>query len=104
MKGFPKTLNTKEDYEYIRANFSKEEWVPAWQRLLDERQNWFPTGYLDSKEAGKTDELHKVSEEMQYDGTTKYVQLELQTDPGCRLKQLGFTVDYVEKAIKAAEA
>ena len=40
----------------------------------------------------------------QYDGTTKYVQLELQTDPGCRLKQLGFTVDYVEKAIKAAEA
>lgn len=104
MKGFPKTLNTKEDYEYIRANFPKEEWVPSWQRLLDERQNWFPTGYLDSKEAGATDELHKVSEEMQYDGTVKYVQLELQTDSGCRLKQLGFTVDYVEKAIKAAEA
>ena len=35
MRGYPKNLNTKKDYEYVRANFPAEEWKPDWQKLLD---------------------------------------------------------------------
>lgn len=99
MKGFPKYLNTKEDYEYIRANFSEDQWKPAWQKLLDEQKNWYPTGDLASKEVGLTDDTHRISEEQQTDGTVKYIQLEYQDDPGCKLARLGMTKDYVEKVL-----
>ena len=103
MNGFPKTLSTKEDYEYIRQNFPEEQWKPAWQALLDERKNWFKTGDLEKEEDGIVDELHKVESEPDMTDPTgkkrKYYQMELQTDPNCRLKQLGFTVSEVEKAL-----
>lgn len=30
MVGFPKHLNTKEDYMYIKENFPTEQWKPYW--------------------------------------------------------------------------
>lgn len=99
MKGFPKTLSTKADYEYVKENFPEEQWKPAWQRLLDERKNWFPIGEVESMEAGMTDELHKVEESSDYEGNTIYTQYKLQTDPNCTLKRLGFTVKEVEQAL-----
>ena len=41
MQGFPKTLNTREDYEYVRLNFAKELWAPEFQALLDSNYGWF---------------------------------------------------------------
>lgn len=100
MKGFPKYLNTKADYEYIKENFPKEQWQPHWQSLLDERKNWFPTGQVESEEAGITDDTHKVVKYEDMDGgTATYTQMELQDDPHCTLFQLGFTVEEVEAAL-----
>lgn len=99
MKGFPKTLSTKQDYEYVRENFPAEQWKPRWQNLLDERKNWFPTGQIESKEAGITDETHKVEELEDGNGSKIYIQMELMDDPNCKLFRLGFTVAEVEEAL-----
>ena len=41
MKGIPKHLNTKFDYEYIRKNFPKEQYIPFFEDLLKSRTAWF---------------------------------------------------------------
>ena len=41
MVGYPKSLKTKEDYEYVRNNFPKEMWKKDFQALLDSSYDWF---------------------------------------------------------------
>ena len=98
MKGFPKHLNTKQDYLYIKDNFPSDLWKPAWQELLDTKKNWFCTGKLDSKDAGITDKTHKVVESVQ-DEKTEYYQYELQVDTSCNMVRLGFTEAEVRAAL-----
>ena len=100
MKGFPKHLNSKQDYIYIRENFPAEQWKPVWQDLLDGQKNWFCVGKLDSKDAGITDSTHKVVESVnQQDEKTEYYQYELQKDYSCDMFRLGFTEAEVVEAI-----
>ena len=101
MRGFPKTLSSKEDYLYVKANFPAEQWKPAWQALLDSRMDWFNTGAV-KKGKGITDETHKVveSEPMEEGGETIYYQFELRENPTCKLLQIDFTVEEVENALK----
>jgi hypothetical protein len=77
MVGFPSHLNTKEDYEYIRAHFDKAAWGPCFQRLLDTTKDWFFVSDLADR-----------------------AQYELRTNPTCELIRLGYTEDEV-KAILA---
>ena len=98
MVGFPKWLNTKEDYFYVREHFPHEQWEPVFQALLDERMTWLNIGQLASEEEGVTDNIHKVvtvgGEE---DGTpVQYYQYEYKEDPNCKLFRLGFTVEEVK--------
>ena len=60
MRGFPKHLNSRADYEYIRQNFPIEKWKPEWDALLDNLQEWYCTGELNSVDAGATDDTHRV--------------------------------------------
>lgn len=99
MKGFPKRLNSKMDYEYIKNYFPKEQWMPYWRALLDERTNWFCVNKLTSAEEGVTDGNHKVVESKGQDDTVEYYQYELQEDPASDFYKLGFTVDEVERAL-----
>lgn len=100
MRGFPKTLNSKADYEYIKDNFLAEQWKPEWQALLDSRMDWFNTGEV-KKGKGITDETHKVveAEPVEEGGETIYYQFELRENPNCKLLTLGFTVAEVETAL-----
>ena len=41
MKGYPKNLNTKFDYLYVKENFKKDLWEKDFQNLLDTRMDWF---------------------------------------------------------------
>lgn len=102
MRGYPKTLNTKDDYEYVRANFPEEKWRPDWQKLLDAERDWFFEKDLAAAEEGVTDETHKVVESSQGEETT-YAQYVLQVNPTCKLLRLGFTEDEVTAAIGATE-
>lgn len=106
MKGYPKRLNTKSDYEYVRKNFPASQWVPDWQALLDTEKDWVPTGELESADAGITDDTHKVTEQTNTDeggeAVTTYTQWELQIIPTCKLLRLGFTEEYVAEVIAGA--
>lgn len=98
MRGYPKNLNTKEDYEYVRANFPAEEWKPDWQKLLHTMKDWFFEKDLESEDQGVADETHKIVETMQ--GEEKlYAQYVLEVNPTCKLLQLGFTEDEVIAAL-----
>lgn len=100
MKGFPKHLNTREDYEYIKANFPEEKWKPEYQLLLDSEYAWFFVQTLDSEDAGVTDATHKVVTEEKMDGEgVIYQQYEYRVNPTCKLLRLGFTHDEVAAAI-----
>ncbi|MDD4601728.1 MAG: hypothetical protein PHQ46_11860 [Negativicutes bacterium] len=99
MIGYPKKLNSKFDYEFIRENFPRERWEGAYRALLDERLQWFCIGKINNGEDGAEDETHKIITTEQNDSTEKY-QYELREDPNCSLLRLGFTVEEVEAILK----
>jgi hypothetical protein len=98
MRGIPKHLNSKFDYEYIK-NQNLSGWEQQYQALLDTRQNWFKTADLALEDTGVTDATHRVRTETDLDGVTIKYQQELQEDPNCKLFRLGFTQAEVESAL-----
>ena len=60
MKGFPKILNSKEDYLYVREHFPRDEWQPHFQNLLDTMRDWFYERNLGGGEEGVANDKHKV--------------------------------------------
>ena len=100
MKGFPKNLNTKEDYLYIKEHFERNLWVPEFQKLLDTTSDWFFVKNLDTAEDGITDDTHKVVEtEISSDEPTVISQYEFRENPDAKLYKLGFTVEEVQQLI-----
>lgn len=104
MKGFPKHLNSKADYYYIKDNFPEKKWRPYWQALLDERFRWMDDHVISGSDEGITDETHRVSSYTTTDTTTGeevtvYVQQEYKKNPGSDFWRMGFTVEEVEKAM-----
>lgn len=101
MKGFPKHLNTKADYEYIRRAFPASQWKPCWRALLDSAYDWFTVYELESKEIGEEVEgKARVLEEVDdVTGKTRFFQSYMQMNPNCRLLKLGFTEDEVRKVL-----
>lgn len=101
MKGFPKHLNTKADYEYIRRAFPESQWEPCWQALLDSAYDWFTVFELESKEIGEEVEgkARVLTETDDATGKERYFQSYMQMNPNCRLLKLGFTEDEVKKVL-----
>lgn len=100
MVGYPRWLNTREDYLYVREHFPREQWEPAFQALLDEHMVWMNTGKLVNEADGIVDETHKVitvgGEE---DGApVQYYQYEYREDPNCKMFRLGFAIEEVENS------
>lgn len=104
MIGFPKNLNTKEDYEYVRKNFQKEEWEKEFQNLLDTVNEWFNMGVLADGDTGTTDDTHRVTEDKQEDtGTVTRTQWEYKENPDAKIFQLGYTVEEVKAILAGGE-
>lgn len=99
MEGNPKHLNSKFDYEYVKNNCDPSYWRPAWQALIDNRRKWFTTTKLENKEAGKTDDTHRV-QEITGAETTEYYQEEYMEYPNCDFVRFGFTEEEVTAALK----
>lgn len=100
MVGYPKTLNTKEDYLYVRDNFPKSEWEQDFQNLLDTRYDWFYDSELAEGDEGVTDDTHRVVEMREGDESVKRAQYVLKENPTCRMNQLGFTEDEIKKILE----
>lgn len=101
MRGFPKHLNTRADYEHVMANFPAEQWRPRLQRLLDERFSWLPVGPLGAGEPGLDDETHRVVEMQDEAGgaVIERIQEEYREDQNAVIFRLGFTVDEIEQIL-----
>lgn len=94
MVGYPKYLNTKADYEFVRANFPKEKWEGAFQSLLDTRCNWFNHGEINGE--GISDDTHKIVVDEE---TGKKYQYVYEENPNCRMNQIGYTVKELNKIL-----
>lgn len=109
MVGFPKVLNSKEDYYYVKEHFDKSLWLPAWEYLLNESKDWFFDKYLSSEEEATNDSTHThYLTESQNDGTPvdadkKYTQLVYRTNETAKLFRIGFTEEEVKNVIESAK-
>lgn len=129
MKGFPKHLNSKADYYYIKKNFPKKQWVRYWQDLLENRYADFNTGQKSyDKSELIEDDTHRIVEGEKEtvketvptkvmitdeDGKEKeitedkevetekqvYYQYEKRENPGSDFVRLRFTEEEVQSAI-----
>lgn len=100
MRGFPKSLHTKEDYLYIKNNFEPEQWKPEFQKLLDTTSDWFFVKNLNKAEDGIDDDTHKIVEtEISSDKPSVISQYEFRENPDAKLYKLGFTVEEVQQLI-----
>lgn len=103
MRGYPKVLKTRYDYDYVRANFDKEYWLKDFQALLDSAYVWVFTGMLKNKEDGIEDETHKIEVMSDTeDGKEEYMQFELKYDQNCMLEKIGYTMSEVAIIINNA--
>ena len=104
MVGFPKWLNSKDDYENILKTFPKEVCLPHFKALVDDYYGWFFVKNLDKKEDGINDETHKVETmEDNESGVETYAQYEKQINKTCKLLSVGYTLEEVERVIKELE-
>jgi len=102
LEGYPKYLNTKNDYYYVKNHFIYEQYKNDFQKLLDNRILWLNTGLLENEIDGITDETHKVitMDNMTNPEEIQYYQYEYKEDINCRLFKLGFTVAEVEEILQ----
>ena len=98
MKGLPKTLNSKQDYLYLKENTGKKYYAPFFQALLDSRFDWFFEKSLENKSDGIEDETHKIVEIM--GETPTFSQYVLQENKNAKMYKLGFTVKEIEEILK----
>jgi len=99
MRGSPKYLNTRADYDYMRAHFAAEVWRPYWQELLDSRFVWQISGTLGDGEDGIEDATHRMQVEQDYQGNEVRYQMKLVEDAHAKIFRLGLTVAEVEEAL-----
>lgn len=108
MRGNPKHLNSKFDYEYVKEHCEVSYWLPRWKGLLEGRYAWVPQGEIESEEAGITDDNHRVEVSTMTDENgeekTTYTQLAREINPYSQFERLGFTEEEVVQAIAEGEA
>ena len=100
MRGFPKKLNSKEDYYYIKEHFEESLWKPKWEALLSSRQNWYAVKELSETAKGRTDSKHYIETYTNEDETETRVQYELKDDMASDFFRFHFTEEEVTDALK----
>lgn len=98
MNGYPKILNTKQDYLNCVADYP-EETKKSLQDLLDNRYKWEDKGEIKTGDIPIDDETHSII----VDEDGKQCQLELVEDTNAKLFRIGFTVEEVEEIIAKIE-
>lgn len=98
MKGFPKNLNTKADYMYVKANFHKSLWKPEFEKLLETTHMWIEDKELGENEVAQLGDNYKVVE-IQKEGSEETIRVQFKNipNPNCKMKRLGFTEKEIKK-------
>lgn len=99
MYGYPKKLNTREDYLYAIQNFPKNLWEKDVQALLDTMYDWFFVKHLDKKEDGIESDSLKIVENVDNETKEKtYDQYQLKETGN--LERIGFKKEELEYILK----
>lgn len=99
MRGFPKHLNSKQDF-YNLINIYPKQTKEEAQKLLDNRIGWITTERLKDTKTGMINDTHRIDEIKDEEGNiVERYQVEYKEDPNARMFQLGFTVAEVEAII-----
>lgn len=100
MVGYPKSLKTKEDYEYVRNNFPKEMWKKDFQALLDSSYDWF---FID-KLLKNEEVVLKKNQRIEYnEELDKRYLYEYKYNPNCKLATIGYSEEEVQSILQEAE-
>lgn len=98
---YPTTLATKEDYEFVRKNFSKDLWEKDFSALLETQYDWFFEKTLtDEDESVAQSITQKIVVDPQTGVKSLYVW---KKNPQCKLAQLGYTEDEVVAFLKGVD-
>ena len=97
MVGYPKNLNSKFDYLFVKDMFPREMWEKDFKNLLETTHDWFFVSILKSKEDGIEDTTHKIVEDTINNTISQY---EYRENPECKLNQLGFSREEIENILK----
>ena len=101
MRGYPKTLQTREDYEYVLANFTKDQYLQDFKDLLISRFDYIYQHNMADDEVVSDDIPHKILSQTDEKGNyvrQLYYRVEV---PTAKIFQLGYTVEEVEKIINS---
>ena len=100
MRGFPKVLNSKKDYENVINDFGYTSKVKrAYQGLLNTAKKYKFDKELaaESDRTGPEPEYKVMTQEEE--GTETIVQYKLVDNPNGKIFKLGFTIDEVQEVI-----
>ena len=100
MRGFPKVLNSRQDYENVINDFGYTVKVKrAYQGLLNTAKKYEFDKELaaESDRTGPEPEYKVMTQEEE--GTEKIVQFKLVDNPNGKIFRLGFTVNEVQEVI-----
>ena len=100
MRGLPKHMNTKEDFNNLIDDYPNET-KASLQELLNEKEKWLNTGLLDPGNEGITDETHKIVEVKNATGEIERYQYKYKEDPNAKIFRLGFTVSEVQQLLNS---
>jgi len=107
MRNYPKHLNSRADYEYVRAHFPYKMWAKDYKRLIADEYRWFPIGQYDTADGLTVDATHKVDESKTGtgdDAKTVYLYSEYRADENCKMYRLGYTREEIEKYLSEGNA
>lgn len=102
MKGFPKNLNSKQDYYFIKDNYPVEQWLPYWKDLIKTSYDWFYIRDVDEDENIENNDQYKVIETTQDNKTTRSLY-QYKENPSCKIIRLGFDRQEVIEVIELAQ-
>ena len=79
LSNYPRELNTREDYEFVRNNFPRKYWEEDYKRLLDDSFEDIPVAKVsilttkveDDDGSGEEKEIHEITARKDFDVKTK---------------------------------
>ena len=102
MKGYPKHLNSKQDYYYVAEHFAREQWEKDWEALRQDTKAWINIGVIDSGEEGIVNDTHRVYTQVEMDNTETRYQYALVDNEHSLMKQLGITEEEINAVLSVA--
>ena len=102
MEGYPKHLNSKQDYYYVVEHFAREQWENDWEALREDTKVWINIGVINSGEEGIINDTHKVYTQVEEDNTETRYQYALVDNENSLMKQLGITEEEINAVLNNA--